>query len=29
MKAIMGEIMNIVEDIRIGDDRKAEIGHRR
>jgi hypothetical protein len=29
MKAIMGEIMNIVEDIHIGDDRKAEIGHRR
>jgi hypothetical protein len=29
MKAIMGEIMNIVEDIHIGDDRKAETGHRR
>jgi hypothetical protein len=29
MKAIMGEIMNIVGDKNIGDDRKAQIGRRR
>jgi hypothetical protein len=29
MKAIMGEIMNIVGDKHIGDDRNAEIEHRR
>jgi hypothetical protein len=29
MKAIMGEIMNIVGDKHIGDDRKTEIGRRR
>jgi hypothetical protein len=29
MKAIMGEIMNIVGDKHIGDNRKAEIGRRR